>query len=299
MDFFDNDDDKKKKFKDRLLTVLEDAEVQEKLRAVLAAGGEAPKALPDAPKTDSCPAEPERKQMADWYREKLREAKETISQLEKEIKDISYEKNRMASRCQTVETELTKARAGWQSDKDAYGREYGKLSAEKEDCERQLRQQRQEMERQQAAAQEAEAIAAPFAEALDLYRQVQGLPVDLKERVQAYFQPRTAVAFLVCLGQKGNLIPLWDIINDEMGNCSTGDRTILLALLAYSVDRVNDSLKMPQYALRKDKVGATFDANLQSRSRDSSRLSDCPVKEVILPGIEYAGKVERKSVVRV
>lgn len=300
MGLFDDDNDKKKKFKDRLLAVLEDAEVQEKLRAVLAAGGEAPKALPDAPETDSYPAEPERKRMVDFYQEKLREAKETISRLERENEAVSYEKNRLASRVQTAEKELADTRAKWQEDQSAYAAKSHSWQQELSDAKEQLRQQRKETEKQQVAVQEAEAIAKPFAEALDMYRKAQQLPAKIKGRVEAYFLPQTPVSFLVCAGQEGNMLALWDILKEEMNTCSQEEKAILLALLGYSIRRVNDGYKEPRYALRQDQVGARFDDRYHIRSKGSSNYSD-PIAEVILPGIDRLDKkqVIKTSVVRI
>lgn len=303
MAFWDDDDDKKKKFKERVLYILGDAEVQAKLRAILASDSKEPGVLPDARRRDGYPVEPE-KRTEGPYKEKLYKAEEMISRLQKEIKTISSEKDRIDTRCKEAEAELAGTRAEWQRERRTYEEASRNWQRELNGAKEQLRQQSAEMMRQQAdlqkALQQAKAVAEPFAEALQMYQQVQRLSPKLKERVEAYFLPKSPVSFLVCAGQEGKMLALWDITKEEMGKCSPAEKSILLSLLDYSIRRVNDPYQSPRYALRQDQAGARFDDRYHIRTKDSSSYND-PIAEVILPGIDRVDnrKVERKSVVRV
>lgn len=284
-------DDEMKIFKERLLAVLDEVEIQEKLRSVLTAGNTASIASSVSKMEDSCMAELEReKEVAEQYRRKFQEAQEAISLMDEERKRISLDKNRVSTKCKELEKELAQSRAEWQN----------KLSATKTAYEQQLQHCYREVEKQQENLKAWKNMAAPFAEALDLYRQVQSLSPNVRNRVQCYFKSHTPVSFIVCAGQENNLFSVWDITKEENKNCSVEDKLILRKLLDYSIERVNDACGMLRYALRQDKEGERFDDRFHSRSPDSSPHSG-PIKEVILPGIIQVntGEVKRPSVVRV
>lgn len=277
----------KKMFKEDLLAALDEPEVREKLQSLLAIDSAS-----SYPKVeDSYRAELAReKELVEQYRRKFQEAQERASLIEEERNRISLDNNRVSAKYRELENELAQSRAEWQRE----------LRDIKADYEQKLQQCHREVEKWQENQKTQEAMTAPLAEALHIYQQVQSLAPELKKRVQAYFKSYTPVSFIVCTGQGNNLLSLWDIAKEENKNCSVEDKRILLALLNYCIERVNDSCGMPRYALRQDKVGERFDSRLHSRSADSSPHSG-PIQKVILPGIVQVdtGEVKRPSVVRV
>lgn len=277
----------KKIFKEDLLAALDEPEVREKLQSLLAIDSAS-----SYPKVeDSYRAELAReKELVEQYRRQFQEAQERVSLIDEERKRISLDNNRVSAKYRELENELAQSRAEWQRE----------LRDIKADYEQKLQQCHREVEKWQENQKTQEAMTAPFAEALHIYQQVQSLSPELKKRVQAYFKSYTPVSFIVCTGQGNNLLSLWDIAKEENENCSVEDKRILLALLNYCIERVNDSCGMQRYALRQDKVGERFDSRLHSRSADSSPHSG-PIQKVILPGIVQVdtGEVKRPSVVRV
>lgn len=277
----------KKMFKEYLLDALDEPEVREKLQSLLAIDSAS-----SYPKIeDSYRAELAReKELVEQYRRKFQEAQERASLIEEERNRISLDNNRVSAKYRELENEFAASRVEWQKE----------LRDIKAAYEQKLQQCHREVEKWQENQKTQEAMTAPFAEALHIYQQVQSLAPELKKRVQAYFKSYTPVSFIVCTGQGNNLLSLWDIAKEENKNCSVEDKRILLALLNYCIERVNDSCGMPRYALRQDKVGERFDSRLHSRSADSSPHSG-PIQKVILPGIVQVdtGEVKRPSVVRV
>lgn len=277
----------KKMFKEYLLDALDEPEVREKLQSLLAIDSAS-----SYPKIeDSYRAELAReKKLVEQYRRKFQEAQERASLIEEERNRISLDNNRVSAKYRELENEFAASRVEWQKE----------LRDIKAAYEQKLQQCHREVEKWQENQKTQEAMTAPFAEALHIYQQVQSLAPELKKRVQAYFKSYTPVSFIVCTGQGNNLLSLWDIAKEENTNCSVEDKRILLALLNYCIERVNDSCGMPRYALRQDKVGERFDSRLHSRSADSSPHSG-PIQKVILPGIVQVdtGEVKRPSVVRV
>lgn len=281
----------KKMFKEYLLDALDEPEVREKLQSLLAIDSEVPIASSYPKIEDSYRAELAReKELVEQYRRQFQEAKERGSLIDEERKRISLDNNRVSAKYRELENEFAASRVEWQ-------RELRDIKAA---YEQKLQQCHREVEKWQENQKTQEAMTAPFAEALHIYQQVQSLAPELKKRVQAYFKSYTPVSFIVCTGQENNLLSLWDIAKEENKNCSVEDKRILLALLNYCIERVNDSCGMPRYALRQDKVGERFDSRLHSRSADSSPHSG-PIQKVILPGIVQVstGEVKRQSVVRV
>lgn len=277
----------KKMFKEDLLAALDEPEVREKLQSLLAIDSAS-----SYPKVeDSYRAELAReKELVEQYRRKFQEAQERASLIEEERNRISLDNNRVSAKYRELENELAQSRAEWQRE----------LCDIKAAYEQELQQCHREVEKWQENQKTQEAMTAPFAEALHIYQQVQSLAPELKKRVQAYFKSYTPVSFIVCTGQGNNLLSLWDIAKEENKNCSVEDKRILLALLNYCIERVNDSCGMLRYTLRQDKVGERFDSRIHSRSADSSPHSG-PIQKVILPGIVQVdtGEVKRPSVVRV
>ena len=277
----------KKMFKEYLLDALDEPEVREKLQSLLAIDSAS-----SYPKIeDSYRAELAReKELVEQYRRQFQEAQERVSLIDEERKRISLDNNRVSAKYRELENEFAASRVEWQKE----------LRDIKAAYEQKLQQCHREVEKWQENQKTQEAMTAPFAEALHIYQQVQSLAPELKKRVQAYFKSYTPVSFIVCTGQGNNLLSLWDIAKEENKNCSVEDKRILLALLNYCIERVNDSCGMPRYALRQDKVGERFDSRLHSRSADSSPHSG-PIQKVIRPGIVQVdtGEVKRPSVVRV
>ena len=196
--------------------------------------------------------------------------------------------------CKKIKTELKQVKEDRQSESEKYERAYKKWQSKRDEYERACEKWQSEVEKQKK-------IVSYFQGTCDIYKRVQDLSPDIKKRVCAYFLPKeTPISFLVCAGQENNLFSLWDIIKEEMYNCSGQDKVILQELLDYSIQRVNDSFKVSRYALLSNKVGERFDDYFHSRSRDSTPHSGC-IEKVILPGIERMDneEVKRKSVVKV
>ncbi len=311
MDLFE--DDKLKTFKKRLLTVLEEEEVQKKLWEVVALGEAVPAAAPvqDVSEKEAGPSERDleaKEQLIQHYREAHENDQRTISQLESERNQLAEEKRNISVQCRRLERDLDAAKGKLTEQKNAYDEQAGELHS----CKQELKQQRQQIEQlqqqtmqlqQQAAEQQAvaakwERVAAPFEKALALYGKVQALSPAVGKRVRAYFKVQTPVSFLVSMGEENNLLQLWNIAKEEIKNCSEEDKSTLNALLAYTIDRVNELHETPRYALRQDKPGEKFDDHVHIRASGSSPYSG-PIQEVILLGIDREGKVWKQSVVRV
>lgn len=224
--------------------------------------------------------------------------------------DIEYEKvktelKQVEEYRQRERVEYERACKKWQSESEKYERAYKEIKTElkqvKEDRQRERVEYEREYEKWQSEVEKQKKIVSYFQGTCDIYKSVQDLSPDIKKRVCAYFLPKeTPISFLVCAGQENNLFSLWDIIKEEMYTCSKQDKVILQELLDYSIQRVNDSFKVSRYALLSNKVGERFDDYFHSRSRDSRPYSGC-IEKVILPGIKRMDneEVKRKSVVKV
>ncbi len=303
------EDDKLKTFKKRLLAVLEEEEVQRKLWEVVALGEAAPAApVQDVSEKEAGPSEGDleaKEQLIQQYREAHENDQRTISQLESERNQLAEEKRNISVQCRRLERDLDAARGELIEQKNTYEEQAQRQAGALHSCKQELKQQRQQIEQlqQQAVEQQAvvakwERVAAPFEEALELYGKVQALSPAVKKRVRAYFKVQTPVSFLVSMGEENNLLQLWNIAKEEIKNCSKEDKSTLNALLAYTIDRVNELHETPRYALRQDKPGEKFDDRAHIRASGSSPYSG-PIQEVILLGIDREGKVWKQSVVRV
>ena len=289
--------DENQDFKERLLKILEDKDVKEKLKHI----------FDDLPEffgvrlirqKGNSHNDKGTKSIMELYNDtgemKYEEANEINSfKGRKSPGSLLYE-NGPDIEYENLKTELKQVKEDRQSESEKYERAYKKWQSKRDEYERACKKWQSEVEKQKK-------IVSYFQCTCDIYKRVQDLSPGIKKRVCAYFLPKeTPISFLVCAGQENNLFSLWDIIKEEMYTCSEQDKVILQELLDYSIQRVNDSFKVSRYALLSNKVGERFDDYFHSRSRDSSPYSGC-IEKVILPGIERVDneEVKRKSVVKV
>ena len=157
----------KKMFKEYLLDALDEPEVREKLQSLLAIDSAS-----SYPKIeDSYRAELAReKELVEQYRRKFQEAQERASLIEEERNRISLDNNRVSAKYRELENEFAESRVEWQ-------RELRDIKAA---YEQKLQQCHQEVEKWQENQKTQEAMAAPFAEALHIYQQVQSLSPECK-----------------------------------------------------------------------------------------------------------------------
>ena len=272
--------DEKPKFKDKLLTALEDSEIQSEIRKIIISGE----------KSDAAPSE--------IGSAKNEELKNKIEELKSELEQMRNENKRIHA-----ESELLKQKN--QS-----------MAEAKTAAEQQCEGQRKELEHQKMKLKQYEEYVAKqavqlkdiqneisgyrvFDEAVTLFRAYCSLPSDVLRKAASIIRPESADLFFAMGCQKDNVLALWDFMKSEWERLGESETKILLETLTYFLKMINNQYQRPIFQWMDCHVGDPFDDKLHIRTADSSRYSG-EIRQVCIPGIVnvYNGEtVVRKSLV--
>lgn len=272
--------DEKPKFKDRLLTALQDSEIQSEIRKIIISGE----------KSDAAPSE--------IGSAKNEELKNKIEELKSELEQMRNENERIHA-----ENELLKQKN--QS-----------MAEAKTAVEQQCEGQREELEHQKMKLKQYEEYVAKqavqlkdiqneisgyrvFDEAVTLFRAYCSLPSDVLRKAASIIRPESADLFFAMGCQKDNVLALWDFMKSEWERLGESETKILLETLTYFLKMINNQYQRPIFQWMDCHVGDPFDDKLHIRTADSSRYSG-EIRQVCIPGIVnvYNGEtVVRKSLV--
>lgn len=272
--------DEKPNFKDKLLTALQDSEIQSEIRKIIISGE----------KSDAAPSE--------IGSAKNEELKNKIEELKSELEQMRNENKRIHA-----ESELLKQKN--QSMAEA-------RTAAEQQCEG----QRKELEHQKMKLKQYEEYVAKqavqlkdiqneisgyrvFDEAVTLFRAYCSLPSDVLRKAASIIRPESADLFFAMGCQKDNVLALWDFMKSEWERLGESETKILLETLTYFLKMINNQYQRPIFQWMDCHVGDPFDDKLHIRTADSSRYSG-EIRQVCIPGIVnvYNGEtVVRKSLV--
>lgn len=272
--------DEKPKFKDKLLTALQDSEIQSEIRKIIISGE----------KSDAAPSE--------IGSAKNEELKNKIEELKSELEQMRNENERIHA-----ESELLKQKN--QS-----------MAEAKTAAEQQCEGQREELEHQKMKLKQYEEYVAKqavqlkdiqneisgyrvFDEAVTLFRVYCSLPSDVLRKAASIIRPESADLFFAMGCQKDNVLALWDFMKSEWERLGESETKILLETLTYFLKMINNQYQRPIFQWMDCHVGDPFDDKLHIRTADSSRYSG-EIRQVCIPGIVnvYNGEtVVRKSLV--
>lgn len=268
------------KFKDKLLTALQDSEIQSEIRKIIISGE----------KSDAAPSE-----IGSAKNEALQNK---IEELKSELEQMRNENERIHA-----ESELLKQKN--QSMAEA-------RTAAEQQCE----VQRKELEHQKMKLKQYEEYVAKqavqlkdiqneisgyrvFDEAVTLFRAYCSLPSDVLRKAASIIRPESADLFFAMGCQKDNVLALWDFMKSEWERLGESETKILLETLTYFLKMINNQYQRPIFQWMDCHVGDPFDDKLHIRTADSSRYSG-EIRQVCIPGIVnvYNGEtVVRKSLV--
>lgn len=268
------------KFKDKLLTALQDSEIQSEIRKIIISGE----------KSDAAPSE--------IGSAKNEELQNKIEELKSELEQMRNENERIHA-----ESELLKQKN--QSMAEA-------RTAAEQQCEA----QRKELEHQKMELKQYEEYVAKqavqlkdiqneisgyrvFDEAVTLFRAYCSLPSDVLRKAASIIRPESADLFFAMGCQKDNVLALWDFMKSEWERLGESETKILLETLTYFLKMINNQYQRPIFQWMDCHVGDPFDDKLHIRTADSSRYSG-EIRQVCIPGIVnvYNGEtVVRKSLV--
>lgn len=272
--------DEKPKFKDKLLTALQDSEIQSEIRKIIISGE----------KSDAAPSEiGSAKNEA--LQNKIEELKSELEQMRNENKRIHAESELLKQKNQSMAEARTAA-------------------------EQQCEGQREELEHQKMKLKQYEEYAAKqavqlkdiqneisgyrvFDEAVTLFRAYCSLPSDVLRKAASIIRPESADLFFAMGCQKDNVLALWDFMKSEWERLGESETKILLETLTYFLKMINNQYQRPIFQWMDCHVGDPFDDKLHIRTADSSRYSG-EIRQVCIPGIVnvYNGEtVVRKSLV--
>ena len=272
--------DEKPKFKDKLLTALQDSEIQSEIRKIIISGE----------KSDAAPSE-----IGSAKNEALQNK---IEELKSELEQIRSENKRIHE-----ENELLEQR-------------YQSMAEAKTAAEQQCAVQRKELELRKMKLKQYEEYAAKqavqlkdiqneisgyrvFDEAVTLFRAYCSLPSDVLRKAASIIRPESADLFFAMGCQKDNVLALWDFMKSEWERLGESETKILLETLTYFLKMINNQYQRPIFQWMDCHVGDPFDDKLHIRTADSSRYSG-EIRQACIPGIVnvYNGEtVVRKSLV--
>lgn len=272
--------DEKPKFKDKLLTALQDSEIQSEIRKIIISGE----------KSDATPSEIGSAKNEE-LQNKIEELKSELEQMRNENKRIHAESELLKQKNQSMAEARTAA-------------------------EQQCEGQREELEHQKMKLKQYEEYVAKqavqlkdiqneisgyrvFDEAVTLFRAYCSLPSDVLRKAASIIRPESADLFFAMGCQKDNVLALWDFMKSEWERLGESETKILLETLTYFLKMINNQYQRPIFQWMDCHVGDPFDDKLHIRTADSSRYSG-EIRQVCIPGIVnvYNGEtVVRKSLV--
>ena len=279
--------DEKTKFKDRLLTALQDSEIQSEIRKIIISGE----------KSDAAPSE--------IGSAKNEELKNKIEELKSELEQMRNENKRIHAESEHIhaENELLKQKNQSMAEVKTAAEQRCEAQRKKlEDQKMKLKQYEEYVAKQAVQLKDIQNEISGyrvFDEAVTLFRAYCSLPSDVLRKAASIIRPESADLFFAMGCQKDNVLALWDFMKSEWERLGESETKILLETLTYFLKMINNQYQRPIFQWMDCHVGDPFDDKLHIRTADSSRYSG-EVRQVCIPGIVnvYNGEtVVRKSLV--
>lgn len=268
--------DEKPKFKDKLLTALQDSEIQSEIRKIIISGE----------KSDAAPSE-----IGSAKNEELQNKIEELEQMRNENKRIHAESELLKQKNQSMAEAKTAAEQRCEEQRK-----------ELEDQKMKLKQYEEYVAKQAVQLKDIQNEISRyrvFDEAVTLFRAYCSLPSDVLRKAASIIRPESADSFFAMGCQKDNVLALWDFMKSEWERLGESETKILLETLTYFLKMINNQYQRPIFQWMDCHVGDPFDDKLHIRTADSSRYSG-EIRQVCIPGIVnvYNGEtVVRKSLV--
>lgn len=265
--------DEKPEFKDKLLTALQDSEIQSEIRKIIISGE----------KSDAAPSE--------IGSAKNEELQNKIEELKSELEQMRNENELLKQKNQSMAEARTKAEQ--------------RCEAQRKELEHQkmeLKQYEEYVAKQAVQLKDIQNEISGyrvFDEAVTLFRAYCSLPSDVLRKATSIIRPESADLFFAMGCQKDNVLALWDFMKSEWERLGESETKILLETLTYFLKMINNQYQRPIFQWMDCHVGDSFDDKLHIRTADSSRYSG-EIRQVCIPGIVnvYNGEtVVRKSLV--
>lgn len=272
--------DEKPKFKDRLLTALQDSEIQSEIRKIIISGE----------KSDAAPSEIGSAKNEE-LQNKIEELKSELEQMRNENKRIHAESELLKQKNQSMAEAKTAAEQQCEGQREELEHQKMELKQYKEYVAKQAVQLKD--------IQNEISGYRVFDEAVTLFRAYCSLPSDVLRKAASIIRPESADLFFAMGCQKDNVLALWDFMKSEWERLGESETKILLETLTYFLKMINNQYQRPIFQWMDCHVGDPFDDKLHIRTADSSRYSG-EIRQVCIPGIVnvYNGEtVVRKSLV--
>ena len=161
----------------------------------------------------------------------------------------------------------------------------------------QNRETRVELANVQDKLLQYESSMSGFNKIFDLYN---GLPGRVKDGLQGIFNGSSLHAFIICGVQKDNLFTLWDYCKTEFDRGKMEAHDSLLAIFQFFFDLVKQSVSGTfLYEIQTVSIGDAFNKDLHTVA--GMGVASGKIASVILPGIVYTTnqKIFKKSLVEV
>lgn len=268
------------KFKDKLLTALQDSEIQSEIRKIIISGE----------KSDAVPSEIGSAKNEE-LQNKIEELKSELEQMRNENERIHAESELLKQKNQSMAEARTAAEQQCEGQKK-----------ELEDQKMKLKQYEEYVAKQAVQLKDIQNEISGyrvFDEAVTLFRAYCSLPSDVLRKAASIIRPESADLFFAMGCQKDNVLALWDFMKSEWERLGESETKVLLETLTYFLKMINNQYQRPIFQWMDCHVGDSFDDKLHIRTADSSRYSG-EIRQVCIPGIVnvYNGEtVVRKSLV--
>lgn len=327
----------KREFRDMLLEMLEDSEVQEQLRQALNLTqpdvfSDMEKASKDASySSEACPEQTEKNatllqekdalqgvihmlhQEAQVAADQAQENTKEIDGLQRLLCDVKEEKRLLAERLQASEhreSELQdmiqalqqakqESEEQWQEQRRQFDVQMDVLREEVRNLETKIRFWQGENAQLQDKAIALEQRLGPVKPWQEAYALYQKLPVEIQTELQGIFTISTLDGFIACGVQSENIWSLWEYAQIKCQAGEARELPVLQSLLDFFLSQHNLTFAVPRYVAQVVQAGEEFDVAKHIRSRDSKAAGR--ITDIFLQGYEnrQTGKIVKKSIVRV
>lgn len=335
MGMFDSKDKKYEERRERLLDMLDDPQVQQKLRRVLRVPSAAPR-YSGTMARQHMEEQPEQ-DVAEQQNKMLEQYKAQLAQAQKELESSRTELYAAQAGQRQLEAQL----ADRQAELEQLQQELVNLRCESQGqiqaaqqqaraAEREMRQttEHAEQARQEAAQREAqlrrrfnadmdklqqendaldEQLEQRFPEGWELYQRWESLRSSSRQRLASVYPQQGFMSFICGGAQDESLGKIWDEMSQCLHDGAMEDMAYLQELFRYDLQLVNAAKSEPVYALAEDTAGQPYDTD--RHTLDAASRAQGQVAQVLLPGYRnlYKEKLDsyhrvnmvRKSIVHV
>jgi len=268
--------------KSTLLSLLDDEDVQAKIKRIV---------VENAPKQELVPDE---KHGAELRVETLEKEVEMLSNLIKQLKALFSDNQDKVRRSEAYATTLTKEKQQLSEQLNSLNRELEDKQASLQATQRQLAQMQQE---NQQLSEKLRGYEAQFEQELAAYDLYNGLSEKTKASLKGIFKSDDLAGFLACGVQEKNISSFWEYAKNEVIEGKNPDHEALVKIFHFFLTRY--LMAYPLFQQQAVSIGEKFDT--ARHIKDSHSASSGKISQVLLPGWENTktNKVMGKSLVRV